>query len=536
VWCARPGSPLSIAASKHQFVDLYDFSLPSGKDGFLALNSLLAFGVLLARAYSVALGPDPDLPPTFDALLGEGEWRDPNALDRLCASLWKRQTLVVLHGPSTLSAAIDIESKFTEAALGAVQLADFRHFAHGRHHWIAKRRSESAILAITTDEDRKAAELVIDLLPAEVPLLRVDVPHSGYRAAMSAMARLFFVAASAGRARGIDPGDPGVPPFGRRIYHLNVYEKLPAETRLPVEERVAIERKAGERVTDLMRAGRLTFWRDAYRTAWERLKATAFRGLVVDYDGTLCNEAERFGPLPRVIAAELVRLLRGGAIIGIATGRGRSVRKSLQDALPEKLWRRVVIGYYNGAELGMLADDSCPDNRQEAGPELQPVEKLLKSDKSLSPLAHFTVRLRQITLTPAEGAFPGPLWEHVHSLLETHPELGAVALRSGHSVDVVAKATTKLAVVERVREMAGAESGAVLRIGDRGCSPGNDFALLASSHAVSSDEVSPQPETAWNLAPPGHRGCQATLGYLSHLFCRRGTLRFLKRSVGRNKR
>src|SRR5476651_652935 len=62
------------------------------------------------------------------------------------------QTIVVLHGPSTLPAAVDVESKFTEAALGSVQVADFRHFAHGRHHWIAKRGRESAVLAITSND------------------------------------------------------------------------------------------------------------------------------------------------------------------------------------------------------------------------------------------------------------------------------------------------------------------------------------------------------------------------------------------------
>ncbi|HYT93291.1 MAG TPA: hypothetical protein VEL76_31525, partial [Gemmataceae bacterium] len=330
VWCANPGSRLSLAASKHRFVDLYDFSLPSGKDGFLALNSLLAFGTLLARAYAGAVGSEVVLPPSFDALLGEDGWRDPDAVDHRCADLWGRQTLVVLHGPSTLPAAVDVESKFTEAALGAVQVADFRHFAHGRHHWIAKRRSETAVLAITSDDDRAAAEPVLDLLPTDVPVLRIDVPHSGCRAGMTAMARLFFLAASAGRARGIDPGDPGVPPFGRRIYHLNVYDKLTGESQLPADERVAIERKAGEKIADLARTCRLAFWRDAYSTARKRLSETVFRGLVMDYDGTLCHEAERFGPLPDVMASELARLLRAGVLIGIATGRGKSVRKSLQ--------------------------------------------------------------------------------------------------------------------------------------------------------------------------------------------------------------
>jgi hypothetical protein len=53
------------------------------------------------------------------------------------ADMWERRTTVVLHGPATRVGAIDLESKFTEAALGNLQVADWRNFAHGRHHAIS---------------------------------------------------------------------------------------------------------------------------------------------------------------------------------------------------------------------------------------------------------------------------------------------------------------------------------------------------------------------------------------------------------------
>ncbi len=65
----------------------------------------------------------------------------------------------------------------------------------------------------------------------------------------------------------------------------------------------------------------------------------------------------------------------------------------------------------------------------------------------------------------------------------------------------------------------------MLCIGDRGCWPGNDFALLNQEFALSSDEVSGSPDTCWNIAPAGHRGVQATLGYLSALFGKDGRFR-----------
>lgn len=47
--------------------------------------------------------------------------------------------------------------------------------------------------------------------------------------------------------------------------------------------------------------------------------------------------------------------------------------------------------------------------------------------------------------------------------------------------------------------------------------PGNDSYMLKEPFSLSVDEVSPDPKTCWNLAPPGYRGVQATLAYLDCL-------------------
>jgi fructoselysine-6-P-deglycase FrlB-like protein len=520
VLCANPGSLLSRAASLFHFVDRHEHSPPCGKDGFLAVNSLLGFALLLARAYAGACGTSPLMPPTYADLLGSTDDWQPGKLDDRCATIWQRDTLLVLHGPSTQVGAIDLESKCTEAALTNVQTADFRHFAHGRHHWLAKRGDRTAVLALCGEEDSATSDRTLSLLPGSVPVLRVEVPHRGWTAGLAALARCFHLVGSLGRARAIDPGDPGVPPFGRRIYRLDVYRGASVTGGGSADEVVAIERKSGAAVETLAVAGSLSAWRDALARFRSRLAGARFRGVVLDYDGTLCSEAERRGPLPDAPAKELERLLRAGAVIGVATGRGKSVRASLQATIPSRWWAKVIIGYYNGAEVGTLDDDTRPDGSEQVCEPLRPLAALLRSSPLLLAATTCTFRPRQITIEPADGATPWGLWDRVQQLVLSLPSTGAVALRSGHSVDVVAPGVSKLAVVERVRQAVGA-GWEVLCIGDRGRWPGNDHALLATPCSLSADEVSADPAACWNLAPAGHRGLQATLGYL-HRLNRRG--------------
>src|SRR5207302_1664113 len=91
------------------------------------------------------------------------------------------------------------------------------------------------------------------LIPKSVPVLRVDIPFHGAAADLSAVANVFHIVGSAGRARGIDPGSPGVPAFGRRLYHLraNEYGRNRNED-VPINEAVAIERKSGKSIATLL--------------------------------------------------------------------------------------------------------------------------------------------------------------------------------------------------------------------------------------------------------------------------------------------
>ena len=114
-------------------------------------------------------------------------------------------------------------------------------------------------------------------------------------------------------------------------------------------------------MAELQKLGLLAYWRDAYGRFRDEMYAATFRAVIFDYDGTLCDPVNRFDGIRKEVAAALKGVLSGGILIGIATGRGGSVREDLSAQIPEPvLQEKVLIGYHNGAEVGFLSDASQP--------------------------------------------------------------------------------------------------------------------------------------------------------------------------------
>lgn len=514
VLCTRLRTPLSRQSKGLSAINVMEFDLPAGKDGFLATNSLLATCVLLTRAYSAATnGRIPDLPTSFSGLIGEGAGVESSleGLRTQAATLWKRQTLVVLHGPTSRAAAVDLESKFTEAALGNIQIADYRNFAHGRHHWLARYGDESGVIGFVSSEDRQIADKTLRLIPDDVPVLKLQLPDEPVHSALAAIVLALRLVGEAGIARGVDPGKPSIPQFGRKIYHLRAFNgRQDAQMALSPAAAVCIERKAGRPLPLLHQTGGdLSTWRKAFVEFITSISQTDFNAAIFDYDGTLCGPDERFTILRKEIVSRLRELLKAGIPIGIATGRGCSVRESLRASLEKKAWPRVTVGYYNGGQIGTLADD-LPDNRATAARGLGAAHKAVLANRHLLAIADLEVRQNQMSLSAKAGTRLQDLWELVqHSLGKDSP---LHVYRSDHSVDVLAPHTSKRAVLERVRQQL-APGAVVLSIGDKGRWPGNDCELLQEPFSLSVDEVSSIPSTCWNLAPPGVRGVEALLKY-----------------------
>jgi hypothetical protein len=537
VLCSQRESPLSRLAETYRYVDPVDFALPAGKDGFLATNSLLAFSVILCRTYAYLFPPGYELPEALDILVHPTltPQQFSAELHHLCLPLWERETMVVLYGATGHAAAVDLESKFTEAALGCIQMADYRNFAHGRHHWLAKRGGNTAVLALVTDDDRDIADKTLQLIPADIPVAKIHIPQRGIHASLRALVTALYIVGLAGEARGIDPGRPGVPLFGRRMYNLRAFAAARVfEHALLPHEAIAIERKTETEIDTLITRGECSFWQEAYKSFCQRLQMASFQAVVFDYDGTLCDRRDRYTGPSDAIVRQLVRLLEAGLLVGIATGRGKSAKEVLRRRIEQRWWSRVVIGYYNGADNGFLGEDAHPDAVEGTCEVLGPIAEALQSNERLPHLATCTFRRMQITVEPKPYASETITWDIVQQLVHAWHLPGVTVVRSSHSIDVLAPGVSKRTLVGHVRALADAVGTIqILCIGDRGRWPGNDFALLQEPCSLSVDEVSPDPNTCWNLAPAGHRGVQATLDYLGAMQMLPGSCQLILDQIGR---
>ena len=358
IFCASHDSPLSKVARPFA-IDVLEYEPPTGKDGFLATNSLACFLLMLARAYSDVTGATfPESLPKLLEAASVGCSVLPAIRKRL-VPLMVREHWVGVDDPGCRSIATDMESRFSEAALGSVKATDLRNFAHGRHHWIAKRESSSAVIILSQPGTLELATRSLGLLPRSLPRIHLQFSGNTILAPVGGIFLSMEIAAWAGEARNIDPGRPGVPEFGRRLYNLTTNSFFGAP---PAASTKIVSRKAHVAATSLSVSEAASMWDVSLDTFREFLYRSLIRGIVFDYDGTLVEVQDRFNPPKQDITSELVRLLAVGVRIGVATGRGRSARRDLQRVIPKQYWSHILMGYHNGAELGFLEDDAVPES------------------------------------------------------------------------------------------------------------------------------------------------------------------------------
>lgn len=512
--CMKSKSPLEKLADPVSTSFHFSYNLPTGSDGFLATNSLVAFFGLFAKALNVKQ----DL--IFDSKINNSISRFKSLTREFFNKVNPDFTFLVLHAGWGQPIAIDLESKLAEAALGDVLVSDYRNFGHGRHHWLDKRGVKSCIVALVTPDEKEIAIKTFKLLPIEIPVLFIETDKRGAEASIDLLVKSFVFVEALGQSQGIDPGKPGVPGYGRQLYHLryqNIY--LKSDKKSERQKRISITRKSKASVYNDLSNAEQIYWANSYDKFKSNLQKGSFGSVILDYDGTICSAKNRFGDMDYEVIPYLITLLSNGFVLGIATGRGKSAKKALRDAIPPEFWPQIIVGYYNCSEIALLDDNSTPNRDLQINKRLKEIYELLIS-------YHFPVEI-QFGLKPSQLTIQikkPEKWKKVRDsiiqlIMLKNPE-NIQILESSHSMDIIDHSVTnKLNIkkyCQKTAENLGKESGCLF-IGDKGQWPGNDYQLLSEPYSLSVDDVSPLNESCWNLAFPSIKNVEATIYYLSCL-------------------
>jgi hypothetical protein len=325
---------------------------------------------------------------------------------------------------------------------------------------------------------------------------------------------VFRLTAFVGEQVGIDPGRPGVPDYGSRIYHLGPTPGT--RQRVTNTASSAIQRKLAARGT-LANPDDFEIVAQARDDYILKLQDARFGALVTDFDGTIVPPG--IGCKTRLsasIVATLERLLGNDTLLYFATGRGDSIHSIISSSLNRKFHARVFISYYNGSITQSLVE--APP-KPEGGPhhiKFDQMLRWLKADPLIARIAKPENKSFQLTLKAAsQAAFPAASTAMLELIARQTTSGQFRIVQSSHSLDVIACESNKLNCVRLAQSRLPKELK-VLTLGDRGALPGNDFDLLTHPLSLSVDTVSADLGSCWNLLPAG---CRNVAGFLEYCQC-----------------
>jgi hypothetical protein len=482
------------------------------KDGFLATHSLVgAIGSFLVASDIAAHGsPNATLTEEFRCAAERVLAADSRRMMAECFdSIRRTDTILLLEDPRLSSIGSLIETSVWETALCGIQRTDHRNFAHGRHVWLQHRPHESMIISLTGPESLGIWKAIEQSVPPDVRRFCLDVKNCGRMENAVGVLRALTIVEALGKAVAVDPAKPGAGPFAGNIYDstalLDVVDLLPPAVR---------HKRSAMAKADLPDAGSLALI-EHFDTLKARLRAATFRGMVLDYDGTIVTAAGRFHPPENPVLAELERLLDGGMRIAIATGRGGSAGESLRDTLSPRFHRDILVGYYNGGDTRPLHIDISKSPLATAL-DIEEVGKWLDENSALFlPDAKMRRAPVQITIELSGIRNAADFQRAFSARFGGVP--GVRIARSAHTLDVCLASSCKTNVFRELSVSQGIEPVGILCIGDSGDIFGNDYALLGMPFGISVDQVCGRTDAGWALFGGRVRGPEALLHILKAL-------------------
>jgi len=487
-------SALATLLNNRSTARVLEVAAPWGKDGYLATNSLVASMVALAHAAGLSVD-------AVDAIKQFGTARRDRRIRSFANEVASGRRVLAIHGSAGATAAIDLESRFAESAFGSVQRADLRQFAHGRHIQLAQGKEDYAIVAYVGGAEIDLWAATQSNIPLDVPVVSCVLPDDLPSAALQGVLFTFALVESVGEHLGVDPGQPEVPEFARRIHALD-----PASHSVPPSEDAGLA-KLSLMISKGASRSQVVESLDTYV---HRLTTAELKGLVLDFDGTCCETKQRLEGIKPELANELVRLLDAGMPVAFASGRGDSLHEDLRKKLPERVWHRVLLGCHSGSSSVRL---SAPWLEGPLSDSMASLTAALADLAICRPAFKIRIHAGQFTIEAKSKSDVQRAFLVACAVARAYP--GWRVFRSAHSIDLLAPEANKHHVVEWLAREADIDvETQLLRIGDRGEAFGNDSELLGRGLALSVDGVSPDPQACWILGNATIPASARALAYL----------------------
>lgn len=413
---------------------------PTPKDGFLAVNSVIAISGLIVSLEQKLFGTNYDsaISPVTQAIQDhKKEFIN-----------FKNGTFQIISSDWGYPAGLDFEARLAESGVGNCFLTDPRNFGHGRFIWLERKKSSTTVVFFYSKITRSFIMRYAQLLPDSIPSLFIEAPFSNIIGSIYCIVRSILIVQDLALKQQVNPGKPEVPEWGRKIHSIKYDHKKTSHLSSP------------------------------YPALSE-----PFTSIVMDLDGTIVNTIDRFNPIKTEIILELERLLSEGAMIGIATGRGDSALKLLKKQVSEKFHKLILLGLYNGTVLMRLNEPF-----QVSG-NLWAIR-----DNITNYLSENHTDLKDLKVSPSQISIRNiDKSQSISIMAEIYKHLGQYSKfmkfqESGHSLDILPHWASKLAVVQA---LSISIADKILCIGDQGQVGGNDEELLMWQPSISVGRLRP---------------------------------------------
>lgn len=421
------------------------------KDGFLAVNSVIAIACLMAKV-AKHLSRERIL---IDAPVKLALADHATTVNR--TKIVSTDTFQIVSSEWGMPAGLDFEARLAESAISTCFLTDPRNFGHGRFLWL-ERHPSSTVVFFATTASAGYIKRYRKYIPEHIRCYSIDAPMDGLAGSIYCLTRSILLFGEIAHYKKIDPGKPAVPTWGRKLHRFYLGKKDLSHT--------SVARQVSSRFE------------------YPALLQT-FVGIVLDIDGTLLDTESRFDPIRKDICCELERLLDNGLKIGFATGRGMSAVELLKKQISKRFHNKIIIGLHNGVSVGRLSEN-IEAKCSYTWPLKPRIRRAIDSVKISNDIkiAEGPTQISVRSITPLQGQ---------RFIKEINSELGNEVrfvkyVSSGHSLDILPIWISKLRVVEALTET---RNDNILCIGDQGQVGGNDEELLNWQPSISVGKARP---------------------------------------------